>query len=123
MRVWDWQVNQADWAGSDAIRPVAVPIPSHKKDGLSDVAHHRPRGWQNFVSRLCQIPWVSRVYYDESAYGGEKVKILNGDNGTIAVRYGPTGEELPLRVETSARGEGQTKLVEEYIKKNLIRRD
>ena len=103
--------------------PVAVPIPPNKKDGLSGVAHSRPRGWQNFVTRLCEIDCVSRVSYDEAAYGGEKVKILNGDNGTIAVRYGPTGEELPLRVETSARGEVQTKLVEEYIAKNLIRRN
>ena len=58
--------------------------------------------------------------------GGEKVKILDSDNGTIAVRYGSRGEELPLRVETSARGEVQTKLVEEYIAKicdRSIRRD
>lgn len=100
-----------------------MPIPSNKKDSLSGVAHHRPRGWQNFVTRLCEIGCVSRVSYDESAYGGEKVKILNGDKGTIAVRYSSRGEELPLRVETSARGEVQTKLVEEYIAKNLIRRD
>ena len=101
--------------------PAAVPIPPNKKNGLSDVAHHRPRGWQNFVSRLCEIGCVSRVSYDEAAYGGEKVKILNSDNGTIAVRYGPTGKALPLRVETSARGAAQTELIKKYIAR-IVRR-
>ena len=106
--------------GPRATWPPEVAVPPDKKNGLSDVEHHRPKGWQNFVFRLCQIDCVSRVSYDESAYGGEKVKILNGDNGTIAVRYRSRGKELPLRVETSACGEVQTKLVEEYIARRII---
>ena len=100
--------------------PAAVASPPDEKNGLSDVEHHRPKGWRDFVHSLCEIPYVSRVSYDASAYGGEKVKILNSTKGDIAVRYGPTGEELPLRVETSAREESQTELVKEYIARRII---
>ena len=106
--------------GPRATWPPAVAIPPDKKNGLSNVEHHHPQGWDNFVKRLCQIDCVSRVSYDASAYGGEKVKILNSAKGDIAVRYGPTGEELPLRVETSARGTSQTELVKEYIARHII---
>lgn len=101
--------------GPRATWPPEVAVPPDKKNGLSDVEHHRPKGWQNFVFRLCQIDCVSRVSYDESAYGGKKVKILNSTKGDIAVRCGPTDNELPLRVETSARGAAQTELVKKYI--------
>lgn len=102
--------------------PSAVASPPDEKNGLSDVEHHRPRGWKNFVFRLCQIDCVSRVSYDASVYDGEKVKILNGDNGNIAVRYSSGGKELPLRVETSARGAAQTELVKKYIAQRIMQR-
>lgn len=101
--------------GPRATWPPAVGMPPDKKNGLSNVNHHRPKGWQEFVDRLCRIDCVSRVSYDESAYGGEKVKILNSTKGDIAVRCGQTDNELPLRVETSARGAAQTELVKKYI--------
>ena len=100
--------------------PAAVASPPDEKNGLSNVEHHNPQGWENFVQRLCQIDCVSRVSYDESAYGGEKVKILNGTKGVIAVRYSSRGAELPLRVETSARGAAQTELVKKYIAKRIM---
>ena len=100
--------------------PATAASPPDEKNGLSNVEHHRPKGWRNFVHSLCEIPCVSRVSYDESAYGGEKVKILNSAKGDIAVRYGPRGEELPLRVETSARGAAQTELVKEYIARRIM---
>ena len=103
--------------GPRATWPAAVASPPDRKNGLSKVNHHRPQGWQNFVSRLCHIDCVSRISYDEAAYGGEKVKILNDANGSIAVRCGPTGNELPLRVETSARGAAQTELVKKHIQR------
>ena len=101
--------------GPRATWPPAVGMPPDEKNGLSNVNHHRPKGWQEFVDRLCRIDCVSRVSYDASAYGGEKVKILNRTQGDIAVRCGPTDNELPLRVETSARGDAQTELVKKYI--------
>ncbi len=106
--------------GPRATWPAAVASPPDEKDGLSSEGHHRPRGWENFVQRLCQIDCVSRVSYEEAAYGGQEVKILDRANGVIAVRYGPRGEELPLRVETSARGAAQTELVEEYIAQRIL---
>lgn len=106
--------------GPRATWPAAVASPPDEKNGLSNVEHHRPQGWQNFVHSLCEILCVSRVSYDESAYSGEKVKILNSAKGVIAVRYGPKGEELPLRVETSARGAAQTELVKKYIAERIM---
>ena len=95
--------------------PEAAAIEPSNKDGVSGESHHRPKGWENFVSRLCHIGCVRRVSYDESAYGGPPVKVLDGKTGTIAVRFGEKGNELPLRVETTARGTAQTELVKEYV--------
>ena len=106
--------------GPRATWPAAVASPPDKKDGLSNVEHHRPQGWDNFVKRLCQIDCVSRVSYDPAAFGGAATKVLDSANGVIAVRYGSRGEELPLRVETSARGTSQTELVEEYIAQRIL---
>lgn len=104
---------RATWPASAAKLP-------EKKNGLSDKPHHRPHGWQGFVSKLCEIDCVEWVDYDETAYGGEHVKVLAGNKGHIAVRYGAAGNELPLRVETSARGPAQTELVAEYIMRQLF---
>ena len=108
--------------GPRATWPTAVASPPDEKNGLSNVEHHRPQGWQEFVDRLCRIDCVSRISYDESAYGGAEVKILDSDKGDIAVRYSSRGKELPLRVETSARGVAQTELVEKYIARIVRRR-
>lgn len=99
--------------------PDVVAKSPQEKDRLSDVEHHRPKGWKNFVSRLCAIDCVSQVSYDKAAFGGEVIKMLDGANGVIAVRYGKDGEKLPLRIETSARGTEQTELVKEYIARCL----
>ena len=99
--------------------PAAVAKPPNEKNGLSGVQHHRPNGWEELVSQLCEIDCVGRVSYDASAYGGDKVKVLDGDKGIIAVLYGPVGNQLPLRVETTARGPAQTELVARYLEKQM----
>lgn len=105
-----------------ASRPSAM-WPEHsdnspeQKDGLSEVAHHRPNGWKQFVDKICRIDCVSYVRYNEDAYGGTYVKVLNGEEGTIGVRFGPTGNVLPLQVDTTARGSEQTELVAAHIRK------
>ena len=106
--------------GPRATWPAAVASPPDEKNRLSNVEHHRPKGWDNFVKRLCQIDCVIRVSYDPAAFGGTVTKVLDSANGVIAVRYGSRGEELPLRVETSARGTSQTELVQEYIAQHII---
>ena len=105
-----------------AYRPRAVwPQPSENsptdKDGLSGIAHERPRGWEGFVKRLCAIDCVSRVAYDKTVHGGDAIKIIDATAGTIGVRFGPRGDELPLRVETTAREDEQTELVAAYIRR------
>ena len=111
----------ADQVGPRAVWPGPAPLPPGDKNGLSKEQHHRPTGWRTFVERLCEVDCVSRVCYDGAAYGGPKVKILNASKGTIGVRWGPKDHELPLRVETTARGDTQTDLIRSYIANNILR--
>lgn len=89
-------------------------------NGTSGKSHHRPRGWEGIVKKLCENAYVEYVRYDSLAHGGQNVKVLdNGKNGHIGVRYTKGDETLPLRCETTARGKPQTKLVMEFIKRQL----
>jgi putative CRISPR-associated protein (TIGR02619 family) len=99
--------------------PEASPRAPEEKNALSGVEHHRPPGWEGFVRRLCAIGWVHHVRYDEAAWGGPVVKPLDADVGELGVRYERGGKGLPLRVATTARGETQTQLVAESLRKLL----
>ena len=100
-----------------AVWPQSSENSPEDKEGLSGVAHHRPRGWERFVERLCAIDCVDRVIFDATVYGGDAVKVIDAKTGTIGVRFGPTGNELPLKVETTARGDEQTELVAAYLQR------
>lgn len=100
-----------------AVWPQLSENSPEEKYGISGVEHHRPNGWRKFVDRLCKIDCVSYVCYDEKAYGGTEVKVINGMDGVIGVRFGSTGSELPLRVETTANGNEQTELVAAHIRR------
>lgn len=95
--------------------PEPVMHQPHEKDKISSEEHHRPRGWKRFVDQLCRISWVSQVRYDKSILGNAKVKVVDAANGTIGAQYSVDDKVLPLRVETTAQGEDQTKLVSDYI--------
>jgi putative CRISPR-associated protein (TIGR02619 family) len=97
--------------------PDPVPMPPDRKNGVSEEEHHRPDGWKRYVDRLCDIDCVRRVAYDAAAYGGPAVKTLDAGAGILAVRYGAADFALPLRVETTAKGEDQIELVAEYIRR------
>ena len=103
-----------------AIWPAGVALPPSEKNGLSGMEHHRPKGWERFVDRLCVIDCVRRVSYDPIAHSGASVKVLEAESGTLAVRFGSADRALPLRVETTARGENQTELVAEYIRGRVV---
>jgi hypothetical protein len=100
--------------------PHGVAFPPSEKNSVSAVEHRRPRGWERIVNRLCEIDCVTRVAYDEAAYGGSVVKVLDAESGTIAARYGSAGLFLPLRIETTARGKAQIELVIEYIHRRIL---
>ncbi|GAB4122357.1 MAG: hypothetical protein Kow001_20400 [Acidobacteriota bacterium] len=103
-------------ASPRATWPKADPRPPEEKDLLSSTEHHRPSGWQAFVDRLCAIDCVSSVRYDGSVLDGPHVKIIDAQRGVFGVRFGNRGEELPLRVDTTARGEAQCELVASYLR-------
>jgi putative CRISPR-associated protein (TIGR02619 family) len=102
--------------GPRAVWPPAVNQSPAEKNGLSGVEHHRPRGWERFVQRLCSIDCVAMIRHDEAAYGGPTVKVLDAARGVLAIRFGPPENSLGLRVETTARGEAQTELVADYLR-------
>lgn len=77
--------------------------------------HHRPSGWERFVERLCAVDCVTSVRYDPKARGGIRVTFIDGENGILGVCYGEQGNALPLRVETTSRGQAQTELVADYL--------
>jgi hypothetical protein len=99
--------------------PEASPVPPKEKNRLSGVEHHRPRGWESFVARLCEIDCVSRIVYDAAAAAGPAVKILDAATGKISVRYGGGDQMLPLAVLTTAKGEAQTQLVVDYVRDKI----
>ncbi len=99
--------------------PEASPVPPQEKNGLSGVEHHRPRGWERFVDRLCAIDCVSRVVYDAAGATGPAAKVLDAATGKLGVRYGSSDQILPLAVLTTAKGAAQTQLVTEYIRSKI----
>ena len=100
-----------------AVWPEPNPNEPQNKNRLSGIDHKRPDRWEQFVDRLCKIDCVSYVWYNKKAKGGTNVKIMNGDEGIIGVRFGPTGSELLLQVETTACGNEQTELVAAHIRR------
>jgi hypothetical protein len=100
--------------------PSSCALPPSKKDGVSEVEHRRPHGWERFVRHLCEIDCVKRVAYDRRAYNGNIVNVIDAQSGVLGVRYGSADLFLPLRVETTAYGEEQLKLVMEYIRNHAM---
>jgi len=58
-----------------------------------------------------------RVVFDPAAATGPAVKVLDANQGKIAVRYSVGDEKLPLAVLTTAREQAQTELVAEYLRR------
>jgi putative CRISPR-associated protein (TIGR02619 family) len=105
--------------GPRAVWPPAANQSPKEKNGLSGDEHHRPRGWEKFVDRLAAIDCVKRIVYDATAHGGTRARVLDPEQGKIAVRYESGDSVLPLAVLTTARGEAQTELVADYIRNRL----
>ncbi len=102
--------------GPRASWPQADPRPPVEKNHVSSTEHHRPVGWERFVVRLCAIDCVNAVRWDAGAHGGPPVKIMDAAHGVIGVRVGDASGELPLRVETTARGQAQSEIVASYLR-------
>jgi hypothetical protein len=104
--------------GPRATWPAAHPRPPRDKDKVSAAQHHRPKGWDGTVARLCQIDCVRSVRFDERARGA-KVKVIVPEEGVLGVCFGDAGNDLPLLIETTARGVDQSQLVADYLSKVL----
>lgn len=104
-----------------ALWPRADAKPPEEKNGLSGLAHDRPSGWETFVRWLCSIDCVSWVRFDATASEGKPVRLLDSQTGTFLVRYKRNDKILPLRVETTARGEDQCELVADYLRSGPVK--
>jgi putative CRISPR-associated protein (TIGR02619 family) len=96
--------------------PAADPRPPAEKNKVSGTEHHRPKGWERFVDRLCTIDCVRLVRYDSAVHGGPHVKIMDSKTGALGIRFGAGDAALPLRVETTALGNEQCELVASYMR-------
>jgi len=102
--------------------PDPDPKPPSEKNKVSSTEHHRPAGWEQFVRSLCEIDCVTMVRYEGMTWSGPKVRIIDPSKGEIAVLFSKGDLSLPLLVCTTARGEGQTQLVADYIYRNIVKK-
>lgn len=102
--------------GPRAIWPASDPKSPEQKFEVSRIEHHRPAGWESIVNKLCRIDCVSLIRFDTQAYGPTRVKIIDENNGVLGFVYGQNkGEQLPLRIETTARNPEQTNLIYNHL--------
>lgn len=100
--------------------PEHSPRRPEQKNMLSKEEHHRAKGFEKVIQRLCEIDCVEQVRYDDYK-GNEKIKIVDADQGQIRIIYG-SGEsnKLALLIDTTAKGWAQTQLVADYIKNSIL---
>jgi putative CRISPR-associated protein (TIGR02619 family) len=97
-------------------RPEPSILAPKDKNHLSSIEHHRPNGWEQYIGKICDIDFVTGVFYYTAAYGEESIKTLDEEKGSIFVIYGSAGNYLPIRIETTAQGEAQTRFAMETIR-------
>ncbi|MCG3152318.1 MAG: hypothetical protein GEEBNDBF_01612 [bacterium] len=87
----------------------ALLPPSHRapqaKNLLSTTEHHRPKGWERVVGKLCEQSWIDQVRYDERMESGEASRVLEAEPGWIGFRYTLGEAQLALLLETTGRGD------------------
>jgi hypothetical protein len=106
--------TQVTWPKKSNLQP-------ERKNNLSSVEHHRPRGWEKFVDRLCEIEWVCMVSYDARGHNcASAIKKMNNEIGSAICRFGPPGEGLPLKIQTTATNDEELELVINYIYDKLF---
>jgi putative CRISPR-associated protein (TIGR02619 family) len=99
-----------------ASRPEPSTIAPEDKNHISNTEHHRPNGWEQYVGRICEIDFVTGVFYDPAAFGREKLKTLDAEKGSLLVQFGTSDRILPIRIETTAKGEAQTRFAMDTIR-------
>lgn len=92
-------------------------LPEKKERYFQNKPHHRPQGWERFVDRLLAIAYVESVGFYDGMYQGARVQVLDPERGLIGIRYESGGDVLPIWVATTARGEAQTRLVAEHLRR------
>ncbi|GEM_PF-5025895 len=115
------QLPHAQLAAAVSVLPQIIPPKSKihpaKKYHTTTAGHHRPHGYHEFVSELCEIPYVNHV----TEWGGprsnhrELVRV-NGD-GIVVFYYADKPQELLLK--TTAETDIQKEFVVEYIRNEI----
>ncbi|MGH2391096.1 MAG: putative CRISPR-associated protein, partial [Chloroflexota bacterium] len=112
-------------AGPRAVWPPASTRTPEQKNQVSKEGHHRPPGWEQWVRRLTEIDCVESVSYEQAGHGrgGVRPQVYDEDpaKGELGILFGRNGQDLPLRVRTTARGGAQLALVRRHIESAMGR--
>lgn len=103
--------------------PSPCPLSPVEKVHISEVAHHRPAGWEKVIERLAGFSYVSSIRFDGSGDTTMKksnIVIKDENTGTLSVVYCKGDKRLPILVETTARSSAQIELVTNWIRRNIV---
>ena len=101
--------------------PVPWPPESKRlprdKDGISGISHHRPKGWELIVEKLCKHPYVDFVRYADYK-PGKTIEEL--DEKTLRLNYENSGERMGLLIETTSTVVTQLRRIVTHIERTIL---
>jgi CRISPR-associated protein Csx14 len=99
-----------------------LPEPSFVEPDLKfkkDETPHAPKGYQKFVMKLAQIPFVEKII-GVRFKNTPRTRILNiNSDGTIYCEYSDGTKSYEMKVLTTAKTRGETSVIEKYMKSIL----
>jgi len=104
-----------------------IPIPwpqesmrlPRDKDRISGMSHHRPKGWESIVYKLCSHPYVDAVRYTDYK-PGKSIEEL--DTKTFRVNYRKSGEGMGMLIETTSTTVAQLRRIVTHIERVILRK-
>ncbi|MEB3358521.1 MAG: putative CRISPR-associated protein [Synechococcales bacterium] len=99
--------------------PEPCDRPPDSKNNLQTTAHHRPKGWQEVVNRLCRSQFVRQVRYDGTAGNQQGFFPAKDSPHDFHVVIADDTAVLGLRVETTAETAAQRQLVMNHLRRTV----
>lgn len=84
---------------------------------LDSAAHHRPNGWDQTVKVIASSPYVTSIRYEGVVSGGDLKDAPDSESDLIHRMDG--SPPLTLRISTTAKTNGQRRLVQQSLRKKL----
>jgi putative CRISPR-associated protein (TIGR02619 family) len=101
--------------------PPTWDVLPEKKIRLSDLPHHRPRGWETIVNKLARNLYVTSIRYEAGRIGAQnRLEAALGSDTEVGVLIADgTAPPLGLIVSTTARSTAERELVLRHLKTTL----